>query len=171
MVSPELKDAPGQSCLRQIRRGGQGGRLREALRCSHQIGVKWVGQHSPQLSGVAGSGQKRACLTGYIPGEGSKCRSGQRVRIETRQNRGSQNPHEYWILYLHAPLATFGRIGGRPKDSEKERPEGLFWAGKRGEKGVSRPKVCEAERADNEAMTRQNPPLGQAGFEPQRTFR
>ena len=66
---------------------------------------------------------------------------------------------------------TFGRIGGRPKDSEKERPGGRFWAGKRGEKGVSRPKVWAAERGENEAITRQNPPVGQAGLQRQRMFR
>jgi hypothetical protein len=68
-------------------------------------------------------------------------------------------------------FSTFGRIGGRPKDSEKERAGGPFWAVRRGEKGVSRPKVCGAERAENEAITRQNPPLGKAGFQRQRMFR
>ena len=72
---------------------------------------------------------------------------------------------------MNTGFSTFGRIGGRPKESEKERPEGPFWAAKRGEKGVSRPKVGEAERAENEAITRQNPPLGEAGSLRQRMFR
>jgi len=65
---------------------------------------------------------------------------------------------------LATAFSTFGRIGGRPKETEKERPEGAFWASEGGEKGVSRPKVCEAQTAENEATTRQNPPLGEAGF-------
>ena len=72
---------------------------------------------------------------------------------------------------INTAFSTFGRIGGRPKESEKERPEGPFWGVKRGEKGVSRPKVCAAERGENEAITRQNPPLGEAGFQRQRMFR
>ena len=78
------------------------------------------------------------------------------AKAETRENTG---------------FSIFGRIGGRPKDSEKERPGGPFWAAKRGEKGVSRPKVWAAGRGENEATTRQNPPLGEAGFERQRMFR
>ena len=65
---------------------------------------------------------------------------------------------------MNTGFSTNGRIGTSPKDSEKERPEGSVWASEGGEKGVSRPKVCEAQTAENEATTRQNPPLGEAGF-------
>ena len=43
-------------------------------------------------------------------------------------------------------------------------PEGAFWASEGDEKGVSRPKVGEAEMGENEPTIRQNPPLGEAGF-------
>jgi len=72
---------------------------------------------------------------------------------------------------IDTAFSTFGRIGGRPKDSEKERPKGRLWASEGVEKGVSRPKVCDAETGENEAITRQNPPLGEAGFQRQRMFR
>ena len=52
----------------------QAGHLRKAFRCGHQVGVKWVRHHVPQLSGVAGRGRECPCLTGYIPEEGWKCR-------------------------------------------------------------------------------------------------
>jgi len=68
-------------------------------------------------------------------------------------------------------FSTFGRIGGRPKETEKERPEGPFWGAKRGEKGVSRPKVCDGGKGANDAISSQNPPLGEAGFQRQRMFR
>ena len=74
-------------------------------------------------------------------------------------------------IIANTGFSTFGRIGGRPKDSEKERPGGPFWAVRRGEKGVSRPKVCDAETGENEAITRQSPPLGEAGLQRQRMFR
>ena len=72
---------------------------------------------------------------------------------------------------MNTGFSTFGRIGGRPKESEKERPEGPFWGVKRGDKGVSRPKVWAAQTGENEATTRQSPPLGEAGFLRQRMFR
>ena len=72
---------------------------------------------------------------------------------------------------MNTGFSTFGRIGGRPKETEKERPGGPFWAAKRGEKGVSRPKVCDGEKGANDAISSQNPPLGEAGFERQRMFR
>ena len=72
---------------------------------------------------------------------------------------------------INTGFSTNARIGRSPKESEKERPEGSFWASEGGEKGVSRPKVGEAERAENEAITRQNPPLGEAGSLRQRMFR
>ena len=72
---------------------------------------------------------------------------------------------------INTGFSTNGRIGRSPKETEKERPEGRFWAFEGGEKGVSRPKVCAAERGENEAITRQNPPLGEAGFQRQRMFR
>ena len=72
---------------------------------------------------------------------------------------------------INTGFSTFGRIGGRPKDSEKERPGRPFWAAKRGEKGVSRPKVYDARMGENEAIARQNPPLGEAGFQRQRMSR
>lgn len=72
---------------------------------------------------------------------------------------------------INTGFSTNGRIGRSPKDSEKERPEGRSWGAKRVEKGVSRPKVCEAEMGENEPITRQNPPLGEAGFLRQRMFR
>jgi hypothetical protein len=72
---------------------------------------------------------------------------------------------------INAGFSTNGRIGRSPKDSEKERPEGSFWASEGVEKGVSRPKVSEAESAQNEPITRQNPPFAQAGFRRQRMFR
>jgi hypothetical protein len=79
-----------------------------------------------------------------------------------------------WTLKNASDFLAFsncGRIGGRPKETEKERPEGPLWAAKPAEKGVSRPKVWAAERGENEAITRQNPPLGEAGFQRQRMFR
>jgi len=72
---------------------------------------------------------------------------------------------------MNTGFSTNGRIGTSPKDSEKERPEGSFWASEGGEKGASRPKVCEAETGENEPIARQNPPLGEAGFQRQRMFR
>jgi len=72
---------------------------------------------------------------------------------------------------MNTGFSTNGRICRSPKDSEKERPEGPFWAVKRAEKGVSRPKVGEAEMGENEPITRQNPPLGEAGSLRQRMFR
>jgi hypothetical protein len=72
---------------------------------------------------------------------------------------------------INTGFPTNGRIGRSPKDSEKERPEGRFWASEGVEKGVIRPKVCEAEMGENEAITRQNPPLGEAGFQRRRMFR
>ena len=80
-------------------------------------------------------------------------------KIEGRKNR------------INTGFSTNGRIGKSPKDSEKERPEGRFWASEGAEKGVIRPKVCEAEMGGNEPITRQNPPLGQAGSQRQRMFR
>jgi len=74
-------------------------------------------------------------------------------KIEGRKNR------------MNTGFSTNGRIGRSPKGSEKERPEGPFWASEGGGKGVSRPKVGEAEMGENEPITRQNPPLGEAGFE------
>jgi hypothetical protein len=68
-------------------------------------------------------------------------------------------------------FSTNGRIGRSPKETEKERPKEPFWASEGGQKGVSRPKVCEAETGENEPITRQNPPLGEAGFLRQRMFR
>jgi len=83
------------------------------------------------------------------------------------------NPEEieYRKTRLNTGFSTFGPIGGRPKDSEKERPEGPFWVSEGGEKGVIRPKVREAEMGENEAITRQSPPVGEAGFQRQRMFR
>ena len=72
---------------------------------------------------------------------------------------------------INTGFSTNGRIGRSPKDSEKERPEGPFCASEGAEKGVSRPKVCDVEIGENEAITRQDPPLGEAGFERQRMFR
>jgi hypothetical protein len=72
---------------------------------------------------------------------------------------------------INTGFSTNGRIGGRPKDSEKERPEGQFWAAKGVKKGVSRPKVGEAETGEDEPITRQNPPLRQAGSLRERMFR
>ena len=80
-------------------------------------------------------------------------------RIEGRKTR------------IDTGFSTNGRIGTSPKESEKERPEGRFWASEGVEKGVSRPKVGEAQMGENEAITRQNPPLGEAGFQRQRMFR
>ena len=72
---------------------------------------------------------------------------------------------------INTGFSTNGRIGRSPKDSEKERPEGPFWASEGVEKGVSRPKVGDAEMGENEPTTRQNPSLGEAGFLRQRMFR
>ena len=72
---------------------------------------------------------------------------------------------------MNTGFSTNGRIGRSPKDSEKERPEGPFWVSEGVERGVSRPKVCDAEKGENEPITRENPPFGQAGFERQRMFR
>jgi len=55
---------------------------------------------------------------------------------------------------------TNGRIGTSPKETEKERPEGRSWASERVEKGVIRPKVCEAEMGENEPITRPNHAIG-----------
>jgi hypothetical protein len=71
---------------------------------------------------------------------------------------------------INTGFSTNGRIGTSPKDSEKERPEGAFWASEGVEKGVIRPKVCDAEMGENEPITRQNPPLGEAGSQRQRMF-
>ena len=59
-------------------------------------------------------------------------------RIEGRKTR------------INTGFSTNGRIGRSPKDSEKERPEGPFWASEEGEKGVSRPKVGDAATGENE---------------------
>ena len=72
---------------------------------------------------------------------------------------------------MNTGFATNGRVGRRPKDSEEERPEGAFWAVERGGEGVSRPKVGEAEMGGNEAIIRQNPPVGQAGLQRQGMLR
>ena len=72
---------------------------------------------------------------------------------------------------INTGFSTNGRIGTSPKESEKERPEGPFWAPEGGEKGVSRPKVGEAETGENDAIPSQNPPLGEAGSLRQRMFR
>ncbi len=82
-----------------------------------------------------------------------------REKIEGRKNR------------LNTGFSTNGRIGTSPKETEKERPEGVFWASEGVEKGVIRPKVGEAELGENEPTTRQNPPFGQAGSLRQRMFR
>src|SRR3990172_4111585 len=55
---------------------------------------------------------------------------------------------------INTGFSAFGRIGGRPKETEKERPEGPFWASEGVEKGVSRPKVRDAETGENEPITR-----------------
>jgi hypothetical protein len=72
---------------------------------------------------------------------------------------------------INTGFSTNGRIGRSPKETEKERPEGPFWAVGGVEKGVSRPKVCEVERAENEAITRQNRARGgQARLSVRRVF-
>ena len=71
---------------------------------------------------------------------------------------------------MNTGFSTNGRIGRSPEVSEEERPEGQFWASEGVEKGVIRPKVCGAEMSENEPITRQNPPLRQAGSLRQRMF-
>jgi len=61
---------------------------------------------------------------------------------------------------INTGFSTNGRIGRSPKGSEKERPEGRFWASEGGEKRVSRPKVGEGEMGENEPITRPSLPLG-----------
>jgi hypothetical protein len=72
---------------------------------------------------------------------------------------------------INAGFSTCGRGGTSPDVLEKERPKPPNWGPERGETGAPRPHVSEAENGENEAITRQNPPLGEAGFERQRMFR
>ena len=55
--------------------------------------------------------------------------------IETQESSAEAMDSAKAETRMNAGFSTFGRIGGRPKESEKERPEGPFWAAKRGEKG------------------------------------
>ena len=68
-------------------------------------------------------------------------------------------------------FSTCGRGDTSPDVSEKERPKPPSWGSGRGKTRIPRPHVSEAEDAENEPITRQNPPLGEAGFQRQRMFR
>ena len=72
---------------------------------------------------------------------------------------------------INTGFSTCGRGGTSPDVSEKERPEPPLWGRNGGKTGAPRPHVSEAEDGENEPITRQNPPLGEAGFQRQRMFR
>ena len=158
--------------------GQQGGRLLKPLGRRHHLGVQWacppVGWWVRHLLAPRQSSRPRP---GGARGPADHSRPVDTYRTEVRSvgvvSVSESNPEkiEARKTRINAGFSTNGRIGGRPKDPEKERPGGSFWAARWGEKGVSRPKVCEAEAGENEPITRQNPPLGEAGFQRQRMFR
>jgi hypothetical protein len=86
--------------------------------------------------------------------------------VESKPEEG--DPQE---TRINTGFSTCGRGGTSPDVSEKERPRSAFQGRKGGENGAPRPHVWEAEDGENEPITRQNPPLGEAGFERQRMFR
>jgi len=149
--------------------GQQGGRLLKPLGRRHHLGVQWacppVGwwvrhllapRHSsrPRPGGARGSADRLRPVDTYRTG----------VRSVGVVSVSESNPEEIEAqeTRMNAGFSTFGRIAGRPKETEKERPEGPFGAAKRGEKWGSRPKVWGAERGENEAITPQNPPFRRA---------